>query len=404
MRIVSICQVIVTLILYNIQTYGQNAIELGNGINYTSSDSSFYVRFNSRFQTQYIGPHNLKTNTHQDQFTIRRFRLKATGYVYYPQLQYKMELALSNRDQGDFFAEHNYAASIVLDAVVKWNFHPNWSLWVGQAKLSGNRERLFSSKALSLPDRSVLNSRYNIDRDKGIWIRHHHKIGTLALREIFSITSGEGRNITSDNSSGYDYTFRIELMPFGLFANKGDYFGADLVHEKTPKLSIGTTYDHNFGTNRQRGQLGFFLFNDQGHPERSDLATIFVDAIFKYKGGTILYEYANKRLTNGEYFGYSSNGQTILYFYTGFAHNIHFSYLLANKLSFEFRSTFNRPNQVTSIEGVKLYIEHPENRYEFGLSKYLVKHTLKIQGSTIYRNRWAADDEIIILLQMEIGF
>ncbi|MDW3212185.1 MAG: porin [Reichenbachiella sp.] len=404
MKIVYIWQIIATLILYHVQAYGQNEIELGNGINYMSSDSSFFVRFNSRFQTQYMGRFNLKTNSYQDQFTIRRFRLKATGYVYKPQLQYKMELALSNRDQGDFFAEHNYAASIVLDAVLKWNFHPNWSLWIGQAKLPGNRERLFSSKSLSLPDRSVLNSRYNIDRDKGIWVRHYHELGTLALREIFSITSGEGRNITSDNSSGYDYTFRIEVMPFGLFTNKGDYFGADLIHEKTPKLSIGTTYDHNFGTNRQRGQLGFFLFNDQGDPQRSDLATIFVDAIFKYIGGTIHYEYANKRLTNGDYFGYSSNGQTILYFYTGFAHNIHFSYLLTNKLSFEFRSTFNRPNQVTSIDGAKIHIEHPENRYEFGLSKYFVEHTLKIQGSTIYRNRWATDDELIVLLQMEIGF
>jgi phosphate-selective porin OprO and OprP len=38
----------------------------------------------------------------------------------------------------------------VLDAVAKWNFAENFSLWFGQAKLPGNRERVISSQTCSL--------------------------------------------------------------------------------------------------------------------------------------------------------------------------------------------------------------------------------------------------------------
>ncbi len=35
------------------------------------------------------------------------------------------------------------------------------------------------------------------------------------MREIFSIAQGEGRNITSGNIGGHQYTGRLEFLPLG---------------------------------------------------------------------------------------------------------------------------------------------------------------------------------------------
>ena len=68
------------------------------------------------------------------------------------------------------------SARIILDAVIKWEFAKNTTLWFGQTKLPGNRERLVSSQKLQFVDRSLLNSKYNLDRDIGIQLHHKWKL------------------------------------------------------------------------------------------------------------------------------------------------------------------------------------------------------------------------------------
>ncbi|MCV9386591.1 OprO/OprP family phosphate-selective porin [Reichenbachiella ulvae] len=367
---------------------------IGKGIRFVPKDSSFSIQWNTRFQTQYVGVQNLESDEYSDAFTIRRFRLKFKGFLFNPNIQYKTELALSNRDQGDFFAEHNGAASIVLDAVLKWRFAPGWQLWVGQTKLPGNRERVISSGALQLVDRSRLNSRYNIDRDKGLQLHHEHKVGSVVLREIGSISSGEGRNVTLPNNHGYDYTGRIEVLPFGKFSSKGDYFGADLAREESVKLSLAATYDYNVGTSRERGQLGYFIFDETGEELRSTLSTVFVDAYLKYNGWSVMYEYAHKTVAKGEKSGFGTEGEA-RNFYTGQAHNIQGGYLFKNNLSIDGRFTDNQPDAG---------VDDPEKRYEIGFGKYIAGHSLKLQVSTAYRDRLTKDDEMLYFAQLEIGF
>ncbi|MGL1887225.1 MAG: OprO/OprP family phosphate-selective porin [Reichenbachiella sp.] len=393
--------------LTSITTFSQSfeGSKIGKGLKFIPQDSSFSLQFNTRFQTQYVGVQNLETDQFNSAFTIRRFRLKFKGHLVDPRIQYKMELALSNRDQGDFYAEQNGAASIVLDAVLKWKFHPNFALWVGQTKLPGNRERVISSGALQLVDRSRLNSRYNIDRDKGVQLHAYQNIGGMVLREAFSISSGEGRNVTLSDDSGFDYTSRIELLPFGKFKNKGDYFGADLARETTPKLAIGITYDHNFGTNRQRGQLGSFVYDADGNEQRSDLSTVFIDTYFKYNGFSVMYEYANKKVASGATYGLSSTGSDIT-FYTGEAHNIQGGYIFKSNYSIDGRFTNNKPTQnvFNNTDGNSINVDDPEKRYEIGITKYIAGHTLKVQTSIVYRDRLTKSDEMMYFAQLEIGF
>lgn len=392
--------------LFCTNTYSQSfeGSKIGKGLRFMPQDSSFSLQLNTRFQTLYVGLQNLETDEFQNSFLIRRFRLKFKGHLVDTRIGYKIELALSNRDQGNFFDEQNNASSIVLDAVLKWKFHPNIFLWVGQTKLPGNRERVISSGALQLVDRSRLNSRYTLDRDKGIQLHAYQKFGSMLVREVLSISSGEGRNVTAGDNSGFDYTGRVELLPFGKFKDKGDYFGADLARETSPKLSIGITYDHNFGTNRQRGQLGDFVFDTDGNEQRSDLSSIFIDTYFKYNGFSIMYEYVNKKIANGLAYGFGTDGERSL-FYTGEAHNIQGGYIFKSNYSIDARFTDNKPTQSVSIDdGGTVNVDDPEKKYQIGVSKYIAGHALKVQANVVYRDRLTRGDEMIYLAQLEIGF
>ena len=90
-----------------------------------------------------------------------------------PKFSYKVELALSNCDiRGGGNPEFGNTANIILDAVLIYYINENWSLWFGQTKLPGNRERVYSSQKLQFVDRSLVNARFNLDRDVGVQIYH----------------------------------------------------------------------------------------------------------------------------------------------------------------------------------------------------------------------------------------
>ena len=176
-------------------------VDHGKGLKYMSKDSSYSIKFNTRFQTLYEAKINTENNDWSDKLMIRRYRLKFGGFLYNPKFEYKIELALANRDQRVSSKNTNDGANIVLDAVLKWHFAKNWQLWFGQTKLPGNRERVISSQQLQFVDRSNLNSIYNIDRDKGIQLIHKNKIGKGIFKQIASVSLGEGRNVTKNLSA-----------------------------------------------------------------------------------------------------------------------------------------------------------------------------------------------------------
>jgi len=178
--------------------------KFGKGmINFIAKDSSFSVKFAPRIQSRFQSQWDYNEEEYDDaelNFLVRRARLKFGGFAFTPKLKYKIELGLSNRDLSGASVYNRNTPRYILDAVVMWNFHENFELWAGQTKLPGNIERVVSSANLQLIDRSLLNSKFNIDRDMGIQLRHKTKLGgNWISREKFSISQGEGRNITEGN-------------------------------------------------------------------------------------------------------------------------------------------------------------------------------------------------------------
>jgi hypothetical protein len=372
------------------------APKFGKGIfNLVGQDSSWTMKVGARFQL--LGTSNWEDGqSNESSFLVRRARLKFDGYAFSPKLEYKLELGLSNRDQSGASAFTSNSPRLVMDAVIKWHFYENFELWVGQTKLPGNRERVISSGNLQMVDRSLLNSRFNIDRDMGFQLRHHFNISeNFVVKEIFSLAQGEGRNVTTGNLGGHEYTGRIELFPFGDFESKGDYSGGDLKREETPKLALGVSYDHNNNAVRTTGNQGSYMTNDIGFYE-TNINTLFIDAMFKYNGFSLMAEYADRDAVDP--LAKNSDGTlTGAVVQVGTGLNLQAGYLLKNDWEVSGRYTNIELDQV--ITG-----SNPESQYTLGLSKYIVGHKLKIQTDISHLEVTNGNNELMYRLQFDIHF
>lgn len=376
-----------------------NAPKFGKGLfNLIGKDSSFSMNISARMQM--LGTSNWDVNNGlsnpSSSLLVRRARLKFSGFAYSPKLTYKLELGLSNRDIGKASSFTNEAPKYILDAVVKWNFSGNFVLWFGQTKLPGNRERVISSGDLQQVDRSLLNSRFNIDRDMGFQLRHHFNLtDKFIVKEMFSMSQGEGRNITTGNLGGHQYTTRVELLPFGKFASKGDYRGSDLKFEPAPKLAIGFSYDYNNDAVKTRSNQGSYMANDTGFYS-TNISTLFIDAMYKHNGFSFMGEYALRDAEDA--FAKNSDGTlTGDEVQVGKALNLQTGYLLSETLEISGRYTNIDWDQNITGKG-------NETQYTLGLSKYILGHKLKVQTDLSYLNLTGGTNELLYRLQVDIHF
>ena len=244
--------VTVCLFLSSNLIIGQKEIKntFGKGIRTISKDSTYYVKTSFRVQNRYDGQMSFSRNADNqlestsdyfDRFYIKRGRLKFDGWVLDPKLVYKVEFDI--------------VGGFVRDAIVKWNFYKNLSVWYGLGKLPGNHERVVSSQKLQFVDRSILNNAYNIDRDNGVHFRHHFSSGNVLFREALVISHGSGINDKA-YTDGQAYTARLEILPLGKFTKKGEMYYSDLERERTPKIMFGFTANYNENARRSKSIIG----------------------------------------------------------------------------------------------------------------------------------------------------
>jgi hypothetical protein len=387
-----------------VYTYSQSQeisdTSFGKGlINFTAKDSSFSVKFAPRFQVRSISSWDHDGDQYgspDHTFIVRRARLKFDGFAYSPKLKYKFELGLSNRDIAGANQFNRNTPRFILDAVVMWNFANNWELWAGQTKLPGNVERVVSSGNLQLINRSLLNSRFNIDRDLGVQLRHKSDLGGgFLMREKLSISQGEGRNVTSGNEGGFQYTARLEFLPFGNFKSKGDYSESDLKREPKPKLMVGFTYNLNQDAVRERGFAGDYMFRADGSLYETDQTTLFADAMFKYNGFSFMGEYAKRTAKDplATDIDGSLTGDVVL---TGDALNLQAGYL--------FKNNYEVVGRFTTLDYDAVTEALPTSQYTLGVSKYIVGHKLKVQSDLSYTSVDGNDDNIMFRIGFDIHF
>lgn len=364
------------------QTYVDQT-SFGKGLlNYVASDSSFSVKFAPRMQGRYelssdITNGELSSSDHS--FLIRRARFKFDGWAYSPNVKYKMEFGLSNNDMSGANKYTKGSPRYILDAVIMWKFAKGWEFWAGQTKMPGNVERVVSSGNLQLIDRSLLNKHFTLDRDMGVQLRHTTTFGNgMMTREKFAITQGEGRNITTGNEGGLQYTARVEWFPFGAFNKKGDYIQAATYRESKPKLMLTYTYNLNQDAVKTRAAMGSYmeLINYvNSNLYRTDVTTQFIDGMFKYKGISGMFEWASRRSVQPvaiDALGLPS-GDVVA---DGDAFNLQMGVFVSKKVEIAARYT---QIQFEPYAGVK-----DANQYTIGWSKYIQGHKLKVQADLTY--------------------
>lgn len=344
--------------------------KFGKGIRFKSADKTLSLKFALRFQTLAQGFFDLDADEDATEFDImiRRARLKFDGYVFKPGIEYKVELGLSNRDIQVKGKDSDYA-NIILDAYMRFKLYKNLKLRAGQFKTPGNRERVVSSGNLQLVDRSIVNGKFNLDRDAGIMFENKTDLGKLVLKEYLSITAGEGRN-RFIKDSGLMYAGRVDILPFGEFSGKGDYVESAIVRETSPKVAIGITYAYNDDAQRSRGQLGDFLYGER------DLTNFTADFMFKYQGLSAYGEYSNRNSVDPV--TPSDDAQTQVAVYVGEGYNFQAGYM--------FKGNWEVAGRWSNLTPKMEIAEFADARtdYTIGFSKFIVGHNLKVQGDVTY--------------------
>lgn len=216
------------------------------------------------------------------------------------------------------------------------------------------------------------------------------------IREKFSISQGEGRNITAGNLGGHQFTGRLEVLPFGEFKGKGDYSASDLKREETPKLMVAATYDSNQNAVKNRSNQGSYMVTNEGFYQ-TNINTIFVDGMFKYNGFSFMGEYAYR--TAADAIAKNADGSlTGDVVQVGSGLNLQSGYLFKNNI--EVSGRYTKINLDQAITG-----KSPETQYTVGVSKYIVGHKLKVQTDVSYlQSPLNNNDRLMYRLQLDLHF
>lgn len=342
----------------------------GQGLGITSPDSLYQL--NIRFRLQNRLSFDLDDGEIAEvESRVRRVRLRFDGFVFNPRIRYALQLSFAREDIGDFIgAEPN----ILRDGMVYYEVNPRWVIGFGQTKLPGNRERVVSSGDLQLADRSLVNNIFNLDRDFGIQVFHQAPfIGASKYVLRGAVSTGEGRNWVRSSGSFLCYTLRGEILPFGEFTNKGDYFQGDLQREAKPKLSLAATYSYNHGAIRSQGQRGQVLFGNR------DIATLIADGLFKYRGMALSAEYA-RRMVDAPVTMPVNDPSQMVFIYKGDGLALQGSYLFPRNYELVARAV-----QVNADQEILGLVPSRSRAITLGANKYLRGHRLKIQVDTTWQ-------------------
>ncbi|NRR92807.1 porin [Winogradskyella undariae] len=337
----------------------------GKGLGITSPDSIFKLNIRFRMQNRFTSLYNEDAEDGYEAM-IRRLRLRFDGYVGDPSIIYVIQLSFSPNDVGAI--EDGDNLNIIRDAIVFYRPDNHWNIGFGQTKLPGNRQRINSSGALQLTDRSINNSRFNIDRDFGLQVYYLNELQDKFSYNIkTAISTGEGRNWTKEPDNGLAYTGRLELFPFGAFKSNGTLFEGDLKREESPKLMLSGVYHYNNNARRTRGTIGDDLF------EQRDMQSLFLDAIVKYNGWAFQTAYMERRADDPITF----NPDDLLdseYVFTGNGFDTQLSYIFKNNYELIGRFSHQEPHE--DIEA----LTPQTNQYSLGVTKYIWEHALKLQA------------------------
>ena len=261
------------------------------GFEFKTQDDNFLLQIQTRLQLRASSTDNsepLTVSQYQasdsSEFGINRARLKIGGHGYRPWLKYYLEYELH---QG-----------YLLDYRLMVEKYDWLKFKAGQWKFEYSRERVISSGAQQMMDRSILNRAFTIDRQQGAAIYGHLNSGTPAdMNYWLGVGTGSGRGSNENDDNHALYYGRLQWNRFG---REMGFTPSDFSISEQPVGSIavaGTTYRSAFTrfSSSGGGHLPDFEVGERG---QYDVDQYLIETALLYKGFSWQSEYHQKTVTD----------------------------------------------------------------------------------------------------------
>ncbi|ULC59565.1 hypothetical protein MBM09_00985 [Flaviramulus sp. BrNp1-15] len=354
------------------------SFELGSGLNFSFNEGDYQFNFGGFIQPAF-NYSKVKGADADNEFNAKNAFLIISGKAV--------------KEKVSFLIQTDYSKSQpLLDAWLAYHPFKNTIVTVGQKQtFVNNREMTYREDRLQFTDRSLLSQNLsNTGREFGLFVET--KFGNkFGIAPMLAITSGDGRNSFGGDSrdsdlGGLKIGGRLDIYPLGFFTQGNDLFSADLAHEENLKLVIGAAASKNKGASHAvgEGHGNFFLYDANGKNDLPDYSQMYIDVLLKYKGFSLLAEYANASAEGLDLVYVDETALTVLapqqiseYLVLGDSYNVQAGYVTEKGFSVDFRYESATPEFESNLNSIL----SDASSYTFGITKYFDNNNLKMQAS-----------------------
>ena len=378
------------------------SFSLGDGISFSFNEGDYEFNIYGFIKPTYIyNDEKIYSDDGEYSNVFRQFKSQNSNLFF---------TGFAKDEKLSFTIQMDYSSSNPLvEAFIGYHFNEKTSLYFGQMQVNHNNlEMTHNEDRLRFTNRGILSRTYSVDGEEfGIFFETSFG-KSIIIKPTFAVTSGDGKNSFGDDSrdsdkGGVKFGSRINILPFGDFSIGNRLSTIDLIGEEKLKVQIGFAYSKNMGASNQvgDGHGDFILYDNSGDELFPDYSQLFFDLNLKYKGFSLVLEYADAFASGLDQIYTDPNAFNLLipkqiseYLVVGDSQGIQFGYFTKNGISIDFIYENLNP-EFDSFESSVL---RKSSNMGVGLSKYLAGNNLKIQASlfkTAYENLNNLDDEFM---------
>lgn len=353
--------------------------KLGSGLNFSFNDGDYSFGLTGFIQPG-IYRETMEGMEDINQFTSKRTFLQFGGNAL--------------KEKVSFFVQLDFSfANPLMDAWIAYEPIDEVKISFGQKQtFVNNREMFYREDRLQFVNRSFLSQNLSeTGREFGLFVESKFDVAGIGITPMATLTSGDGRNSFGEDSrdadiGGLKVGGRLDIYPLGFFKPGNDLTSVDLEREDQLKFVIGLAGSQNTGASGAVGEShgDFFLYDQNGAESLPDYRQLYADILMKYKGFSLLAEYANTTAAGIDLAFVDPSASQILapqqiseFLALGDSYNFQLGYITKNGYSFDLRYETATPE--FDLNPASVLSEYSATT--FGLSKYFFKNALKIQAS-----------------------
>ena len=399
--------IITTIILLSISyVFSQESeknntsFSLGDGISFSFNEGDYEFNIYGFIKPTYVyNDEKIYSDDGEYSNVFRQFKSQNSNLFF---------TGFAKDEKLSFTIQMDYSSSNPLvEAFVGYHFNEKTSLYFGQMQVNHNNlEMTYNEDRLRFTNRGILSQTYT-ENGEEFGLFFETSLGkSIILKPTLAITSGDGKNSFGEDSrdsdkGGVKFGSRINILPFGDFSIGNRLSTVDITREEKPKFQIGFAYSKNMGASNKvgDGHGDFILYDDSGDELFPDYSQLFLDLNFKYKGFSLVLEYAdafasglNHLYTDPNAFNLLEPQQISEYLIIGDSQGIQFGYFTKNGISVDLiYENFN-----PEFDSYGSSVLRKSSNLGVGVSKYLAGNNLKIQANlfkTGYENLNSPDDD-----------